>query len=374
MELYSERSNCIFCQSAQLKTQWETNYTIPLGCYVIPDISKECYSMPFNVLECEACHMVQTKYLGNQEIIYDYNANAHGTIRSTMNTKFADFVSSFQRSLSILEIGGGNGGLSELILEKNSNISYTIVDPTYSGSNENRTIIRNFIEQVPEETLATQSIIVMSHVFEHFYEPIKILELFEKYENIQYIYLNMPDLESYVTKDNYHVLNPEHIYYIEKNYLMALFEKYGFETQKYSYHENHSIFYEFKRMNPHHPPSYPLMNINATADIAGYFQRILDRIENINKVLDENKDVPFYIWPCSMHTIYLFALGLDESKVTAILDNSPHKIGQYLYGSKKQCISFQEIVESEDKAVILLNGGCYNEEIKNKEYPNKIFI
>ena len=369
MTHYTERTQCIFCDCDCFHTLWSTPKEISMGCYVIPDTSQECVFMPFQILECQACHTFQTKYLGDSKIIYDYNANAHGTIRSSMNEKFAAFVANNPRVSSIMEIGGGNGGLSELILEKRKDISYTIVDPTYSGSNENRTIVRSFFEDLPEESIQSDTI-VMSHVFEHFYHPNQILALFQKQSCIQHIYLNMPDLMNYIRQDNYHVLNPEHIYYVENEFLMGMFEKYGFETHKYSFHENHSVFYEFSRMQNVHPPSYPLIQQTASEEVPLFFERIEERIQKINEVLEQHPEKPFYIWPCSMHTIYLFAMGLNPDKVTAILDNAPHKIGQYLYGSKKPCLSFQSILDGQEESIVLLNGGCYNSEIKKENYTH----
>ena len=66
-----------------------------------------------------------------------------------------------------------------------------------------------------------------------------------------------------------------------------------------------------------------------------------------------------------MHTNYLFALGLDKSKIYGILDNAPHKIGKYLYGTDLKCLSFNDIIETTEDIVIILNGGCYNKEILN---------
>lgn len=331
--------------------------------------------MPFQVMDCQDCHTHQLRYFGNPDIIYNYEANSHGSIRSSMNEVFSKFVTEDPSISSILEIGAGHGDLADQILSINCNLSYTIVDPTYSGSESQRTIIRSFIELVPRESIQVDTI-VMSHVFEHFYNPNMILKMFQEIPSIQTICLNMPDLDAYIQQENYHVLNPEHIYYIERNFLMALFEKHGFETQVYSFHENHSVFYRFRRFTPitsktcsslmsnPRPPSYSLKNIHATTQVYAFFEAIQTRIQIIQTELEKHPERPFYIWPCSMHTTYLLSLGLNPNRVTAILDNAPHKIGQYLYGFQKECQSFSSILETNEPIFILLNGGCYNAEIQ----------
>lgn len=373
MTHYIERTKCIFCDCDCFYNLWSIPKEISMGCYVIPDASQECISMPFQILECQACHTFQTKYLGDSKIIYDYNANAYGTIRSTMNERFSSFIVNNPRITSIMEIGGGNGELSELILEKRKELSYTIVDPIYSGSNQHCTILRSSLEELPKDSIQSDTI-VMSHVFEHFYHPNDILKIFQKQSCIQHIYLNMPDLMNYIRQDNYNVLNPEHIYYVENEFLMGLFEKYGFETSMYTSYENHYIFYHFSRMQTIHPPSYPLIQQAASKDVPLFFERIEKRIQQINNILEQHPEKPFYIWPCSMHTIYLFAMGLDSNKVTAIVDNDSHKIGQYLYGSKKPCLSFQSVLENPKESIVLLNGGCYNSEIQKENYDHILFI
>lgn len=377
--IFMERKTCIFCRDANLKPILGEGYTIPLGCYVVADPAHVCQSMPFNILECKSCHTFQTQYLGDPNIIYDYNANAFGTIRSTMNEKFADFIQSGlgekNQTHSLLEIGGGNGALSELVMERLSECSYTVVDPTYSGIETGRTIYRQFFETLVPEKIKAEALI-MSHVFEHFYEPLNIMETLKKCSALKQVYLNFPDLESYIRMDNYHVLNPEHIFYVENEFIIRLFEKFGFKFVKMDYHEKHSVFFEFERYTEADNMfvSLPLLNRYAHWDVPAYINRIFKRIDAIYEALKQSPGATFYIWPCSMHTTYLIAFGLDERMVKAVLDNAPHKIGKYLYGSKKKCIALQEVLESPEEAIILLNGGCYNAEITNLSYPNKKFI
>lgn len=375
MNIYKERETCMFCYDKQLTPLWKKSFEIPLGCYVIPDINKQCYTMPFNILKCEACKSYQTQFLGNVDIIYDYNANSHGTIRSSMDELFASFIIKNQNIKSIVEIGGGNGGLSDIILEKQNSITYTVVDPTYSGNKKNKTIKNTYFENIPDNEI-TADTIVMSHVFEHFYEPAKIMKRFKDISSIQHIFLNFPDLESYIKDDNYHVLNPEHIFYVENNFIVCLYENYGFQLKNIYYHQKHSVFFEFERCNTiNNLNLLTLINENSIAEVSGFFDRIFDRIDMINSVIAKYPNKSVYIWPCSMHTIYLFALGLNPDKIEAILDNAPHKIGQYLYGYKKKCIPFKDILEDTTKeSIVILNGGCYNQEIINKCYKHILFI
>ena len=59
-----------------------------------------------------------------------------------------------------------------------------------------------------------------------------------------------------------------------------------------------------------------------------------------------------------------------RKNITFVLDNSPHKIGKYLYGYNLYCKSFKEITESDNKKIIILAGGLYNKEIIDSERSN----
>lgn len=372
MSNYIERTECLFCKCKNLIPLWNKSYEIALGCYAIEDSTQETYTMPFNILKCCDCLTYQTQYLGNPDIIYNYEARFHGSIRSTMNKLFSEFILENKSIQHILEIGAGNGSISEYILEKN-NIQYTIVDPTYSGSKENRTIHNCFIEDFKDPILADT--IVMSHVFEHFYDPIKIMEdLFQKNNSIQQVYLNFPDLENYILEGNYHVLNPEHIFYAEHNFIIDLFKKYGFNIHRIYSHEHHSIFFEFIRSKDK-IDTLKLVNKHSQHDVPLYFNTIFKRIDYFHSIINQYPSHKVYIWPCSMHTTYLFALGFDQTRITAILDNAPHKIGKYLYGTKLKCLSMQEFINNtKEDCIIILNGGCYNKEVANTIQKENIFI
>ena len=368
-DIYTEVSKCLFCNSTTLITLFEQNYTIPLGCYCIEKDTK-CDYMPFNILQCEKCRTFQTKYLGNRNIIYNYNANSYGIIRSTMNSKFSDFITSNKNINSIIEIGGGNGELSDIIIKTQNNIKYTIVDPSYSGTNINKKIINNFYEN--NELYIDGDTIVMSHVFEHFYEPLKILEKFNNNKSIKYIYLNFPDLEKCISDNNYHVLNPEHIYYVENNFIEDLFKNYGFIQSRRHYHMDHSVFFEFERIPEINVDNF-IYNKMSLISVPIFLREIINRVDNIKEII-KNTSKPVYIWPCSMHTVYLSSFGLNTNDIVGVLDNSPHKIGKYLYGTNLLCSSFDEKINSNEKCIIILNGGCYNSEIKSNGNNNVQYI
>jgi hypothetical protein len=364
---YIIRTECIFCKSRKLADMLTKNYSFPIGNYVVASPERDFVFIPYNVQYCDECGTVQTKYIGDLNLIYENNfAGAYGSIRNTMNDLFANFILEISTVQGILEIGAGNGSLSESILEKKT-IEYTIVDPSYNGPKERRQILPFFFEDAPIPS--TCNTVVMSHVFEHFYDPIQIIKKLQKTQTIEHIYISFPDLEAFIHQNIYHVLNPEHTFYVENQFIIDTFKQYGFDLQKTYSHKNHSIFFHFTRGSLPESPSIS-KNKSTKKDVELFFKRVFSNIDAVNKSLEKNASSAF-VWPCSMHTLFCFSLGLNQEKISCVLDNSPLKIDNYLYGYKYKCISFADTIQSSQKKIILLTGGCYNTEVKEQIEQNK---
>jgi hypothetical protein len=372
--IFTERKVCIICKSALLNDIFDVNYTFPIGNFTVNSPDHECYFIPYNVQICGVCKTVQTKYLGDLNLIYENNfAGSFGTIRTTLNNKFADFILENDEINGIIEIGAGNGSLSESILDKRSFI-YNIIDPSYSGPKINRIVHDCYFEDFQKET--TINTIIMSQVFEHFYDPVNIIEKIKSLSTIDYIYISWPNLESFIKNGVYHVLNPEHIYYIENQFLIDLFKYFNYTLGRVYYHTTHSVFFEFKKESFQTENQIFPTNKNTANDTKLFFSRILNNIQEANTLIRKTSD-PVYIWPCSMHTLFCLSLGLESNLILNVLDNSTFKIGRYLYGFKHKCIEFTKTTTTPDKKIIVITGGCYNSEIiddLSKNTSNTIVI
>ena len=372
--MFTKRNLCIICKSSNIEDIFDKEYNFPIGNFVVDSLDRDFHFIPYNLQVCIDCKTVQTKYLGDLNLIYENNfAGAFGSIRTTLNDTFADFILENKKVNGILEIGAGNGSLSESILEKQS-IEYVIVDPSYSGLRCNRSINDCFFEDFQEVT--STNTIVMSQVFEHFYDPVSIIKKIKTIDTAQYIYISWPNLESFIKTGVYHVLNPEHIYYIENQFVIDLFKYYNFSLGRIHYQANHSVFFEFiKESSTQFNQNFPT-NKNTLEDTKKYISSVIDNITHANKMIS-NISYPVYIWPCSMHTLFCMTIGLNYKAIHNVLDNSPFKIGKYLYGFKHKCISFKETIDSIDKKCIIITGGCYNSEVINdlsKNPQNTIVI
>lgn len=359
-----------------MTTMFQSDYVFPLGNFVGNTPDREFHFIPYNILTCTSCKTTQTKYIGDLNLIYENNfAGAYGTIRNTLNETFADFILENKQVSGVLEVGAGNGSLSQSILDRQK-LEYKIVDPSYAGPTENRQVESCYFEKYTEKSENTVNTLVMSQVFEHFYDPCAILDKIQKTPSIEYVYVSWPNLEAFIKNGVYHVLNPEHTFYIENDFLIELFKVYNFTLEKSYFHMNHSVFFGFKRSEQMENKLLPLpKNKSADEDTKLFFEKAITNIEAANAALEPNTAA--YIWPCSMHTLFCMSLGLNKQFINNVLDNSPLKINKYLYGYKHKCLAFQPMIESSNEKIILLSGGCYNSEIEEqvRQNPsNKVFI
>lgn len=323
-------------------------------------------SIPFNVCLCNKCSTPQLKYLGIPSEVYKHN-HADGT-GETMNLLHKENLSLVNKYISnidnIIEIGSSKGLLADMILSEND-LKYYVIDPAYFGDISNKIIIEDFYENVNDSELDANTIIC-SHVFEHFYKPMDILSKVSSNANIENFFLVFPDLEYYIKNDIHHVLNTEHTFYIDNSSLISLFKSNGFDLVERRNFRNHSVLLYFKRAYRENTKYQPANNSNLQL-VHNYYKSIFDLVDRFNGAILDNKDRDIYLWPASIHSLYLSTFGLEFSKLRGLLDNSPNKINKKMYGTNLEVFNFKEIVDKKDQNVfIILNGGVFNSEVEKQ--------
>ena len=356
--IYTVRKACIFCENSAVENIFREDKRIAISNSLFQTKS-DGYFIPYNVQHCKLCGGYQTAYLGDLELIYSNNhIDNFGTLKSRMHDFFGDFICKNKKIINSVEIGACHDYLSRFILSKSPKNNVHIIDPYFTGNTTGLTLQSTYLENTDLEKLPVNTLI-MSSIFEHFYNPLQILKKFQNAANIQYIYLNHPDMEYAIKNDIYINLTTEHTFYLEKDFLVALFEQHNFTLTNQDSFEHHTLCLEFTRS---HAPR-KLTNIsNKTSfkDVKNYYMRIDQKIKNMNTFMEENPQFDFYVWPASMHLTPLFTQGLHTQKLKGLLDNSPNKIGKYFYGYNLQCFSFTEVVNRKDPNICIFLGGSPN--------------
>lgn len=367
MSTYKINNICIFCNNILNETYFEKDYTNYVAHYHVNINSNinEHIKIPFNIYICSKCKTVQNKYLGDLSEIYKINhADSTGITMINLHKINKDLIVKYKNNITnIIEIGSSKGVLADNILEE-LNLQYYIIEPSFFGDRTNKIIIDDYYENVDDNNIDANTIII-SHVFEHFYEPNKILEKIYNNKKIKNFFLVFPDLEYYINNNILHVLNTEHIYYIDNDFLIKVLESYGFNLIEKEYYNGHSVLFYFNRNEFIEKKEINIINKNYSLDL--YYNNIFNNIKLIKDLLDKNKNCKKYIWPASIHSLYLFIFGLDEKILDGMLDNSLNKIGNKMYGTNLHIFSFNKIIEENNKNIfIIINGGVFNIEIEEK--------
>lgn len=367
--MYQERTKCIFCSSSDLTDVIDSHVSIPQGMFMCEDKQYDAMWMPYNILFCPSCKTFQNKYLADIEVLYSAQHVAPiGNIRRTMDIMFSEMVNANPFVNGIIEIGGGQGYLADLLVADNKiQGNYHIVDPMYKGSRENRIVIDAFVESVPIHTINANTII-MSHFLEHLYTPKETLQKI-LHNGIEHVFVCHPDFDDYtgVYPLTYNVLHCEHTFYIDNDFLVALIESYGYVKIQERKHMGYAIMYEFTRGEKCDHRMDPLCNLKTESGMQRYLIDVREKVQKINATLEacHESDTDVYIWPSSIHTLTLFYHGLNHKALKGVLDNSESKIGKFMYGYNTECISFNSVINSSQKVIVFLNGGCYNKDVEN---------
>lgn len=357
--IYTTRTTCIFCKNSDLELIYKDDKKSTIS-YGLEKEKFNGYYIPYNIQKCKKCYTFQIKYLGNINMVYSNNhIDTYGSVKTRMHNEFSNFITKNNNIENIIEIGACTCILSNKILSNtNKKHKINIIDPSFIGNSNELNIINNYIEN-EDITKIKANTIIMSSVFEHFYEPLNILEKLKKSKNIKYIYLNHPDLEYSIENNLYINLTVEHTFYIENNFLIGLFNKYGFKLKEQLSFENHTIMLQFERTT-NIEYNTEIININSNINVTRYLSILNEKVNKINQYIKNNIDKKYYLWPASMHLAPLLINGLQINLIEGMLDNSPNKIGKYFYGYNLKCYSFEEILNKNDDNICIFLGGSTN--------------
>lgn len=363
MPTFTLRRFCLICNSSNVTEIFETDKktTISFSMYDTP--YSEPNFLPYNVLCCLDCKTYQTKYLGDLSLIYaDNHVDSFGSVKRNMHTRFTDFIKKNADITGVLEVGPSTDALANEILSAiNLDIPYSVVDPGFRGDRSKIKVYDSFIEDVNLDTVDGNTII-MSNLFEHLYHPMIVLDKIQRSSKNKYIYLNHPNFDHASTHDMHNILNIEHIFYIDNEFVVKIFKNFGYTCVEEETYETHTLFFKFERT--HEPEPLAIVNTRADIDVTGYFERARAKVDALNTILNRSEKV--YMWPASAHTAILFTYGVEYKKMAGLLDNSPAKIGKFLYGYNLECFGFKDTLASCDENTTIILGGsdCYLAELE----------
>jgi len=351
------RTHCIICNGDISFLYRFDNFPIYMGISSGIDEYKDQ-----NWYICKQCGTIQLKDLISLEKLYSVPHNpAIGQTWQRHNRNFADYITKYGKK-SILEIGGGNCKIADNVLSNNSSIKYTIYDKhAYKNTRNGVIFIDKFYN--PDEILDNEiyDTIVMSHVFEHIYDPNLYLQSFNKNLNVGgRVIFSIPNITKILEDKFTNGLNFEHTYQIDNKILRYLMTKNGFKeisVYDYSSHNIFAVFEKVSNMNISCKLNCFDQNMSIWKDFINYHTKTTKILRGLIKPYN-NK----FLFGCHVFSQYLLHFGLDENSFNGIIDNDPNKHGHRLYGTNLKTYP-ANIIEGMNSVAVIVKAGLYSKEI-----------
>jgi hypothetical protein len=354
------RNNCVVCDGCQFKDIYKkTQYPI---VFTPPSIDKNVEDDEYEDLHfigCVQCGCVQTKVLIDQVKLYKdaYNITYNYPTMQRHHHGFADFIIKNIINDKIIEIGGSNGALVKIIQEK-KRFDYSILDLCDRAPDVPDV---NFINANCETyNFKENNTVILSHVFEHLYNPLKFVENLKR-NNINQVIISNPDFDSLLDKNDISFINFEHTYYCNTLHLDHIMKQYGYYRNDILNCENWAVFYSYVRdINETMRDNDVTKNVYLLDKLLKYF---LSRESKISRIKIDNNHKTFI---CTAghygQMVYTFLDANTKQSIVGFLDGDPFKIGKRVYGTEHSTYEKSKINEYVNVNVILC-AGRYRDEI-----------
>lgn len=353
------RSKCVVCFSNKVEGLIEfKKYPIKFMTTKESDSISDIY-INQELLKCVECGCVQLKYLVEPELLYDLPHNTSGSkVWDKHIMLLTDLILKETSNIinkEIVEIGGSSGILANSILTNESNIDYMILDLCNNPNIKNIKFIEGNCETY---NFNTDSIIVMSHVFEHLYEPRIFIENLKK-NKVKNIFISIPNMRAQIKNNIHPVIYQEHTYLCEEIDIEYMFNIYKYKLNKKIIYDIHAILFHF------------ILDEDINYIITKNSN--LERIDTIKKMYDNKSKIinnikleeKYYIIPASFSGQLIYYNLCDKYKrnILGFLDNDKGKKDKRFYGTNSYIYSMEKVKEYNDNLTILIHNGAYINEI-----------
>jgi hypothetical protein len=273
-----------------------------------------------------------------QNILYEnsHNGTTHSGTWYRHNKEFSEFIK-FDATSNVIEVGG----TGTLLLE----VDHKILDIVDNG-------MKNYIQGNCEDfDFGETDVIIMSHVFEHLYNPSEFIKNCYKY-NVGNIFISHPVMSGTSPIIPIHT---EHTYFADELDVIHLFEKNNYRTAGIKNFENHSLFFHFKCETGSFPTDDTFLRPERSEEILFNFEKRRNLIEAVD-IDDET-----YIMPAG-HFGQIVYYYLKNKKIKGFIDNDSNKQNKRVYGTPLMTFSLTEV----NPKNIILYAGAYSTEIREQ--------
>lgn len=302
------RNTCVLCDSKLNEITTIQNYKYL--CVDKPDINNV---WDMKIGSCEKCFSVQLMTLLDPNILYGptyFQPLNDSYIWVQHNLSFINFIVNNLPFLPIIEIGSSSFCLGKHLIHYYKD--YTVFD--YCLNCEKRPDVKYIEGNCEIYDFPENSNIIMSHVFEHLYEPKKFIKNCKK-NKVKNILISIPKMNN----DRFNV-NEQHTFLYNENDIEHIFSLFNYKLIK------HDSF---------------ISSDNSFESLYFYFQLSESELSHVSQI-DENRHnysvnflteqitiEPSYICPTSSSTIFLYNKIKNKENIIGCLDKNEKKTGKY---------------------------------------------
>lgn len=364
-----KRNNCVITGSENFESLYIfKNFPVFMGC---TEKSKE-YDIKSDMewIFFKESGMIQLKEPLPLEVVYSefHNSGCVGSLWELHHFEFAKFISKSNPE-TVLEIGGGHGILS-LNYDKIGKTNWTIIEPNPTPlENVNANFIKGFFDKDFKTDISFDAV-VHSHVFEHLYDPKTFIEdISNILEEGKHLIFSIPNMNEMLKRKYTNFLNFEHTYFLSEEFVTYFLTNNNFEiVEKKYFKEDHSIFFRAKKNSKIKKTPLGQEALKNKSLFFEYIKHHLELVKQLNETINKlNSEV--YLFGAHVFSQYLISFGLEESKISFILDNDPVKQGKRLYGTNLK-VKSPKVLSKEKRPIVILRAGVYNDEIKKDILEN----
>jgi len=359
MYMFTKRISCVLCQSHIFEDFYNLK-NFPILHSMVTTNEKDDIYMDYEWKICKLCRCVQLINLIDPTILYsDDNKLLLTPLWVNHHNEFTNFINNSINIISICEIGGGSNPLYSFF--KNNNLKYTILD--IYETNKKIDNINYQIGNCENFTDYKDDSVLISHTFEHLYNPHNFLKSISK-SSVKNLFISIPNFNAYLkNKTSILFINNQHTFYYEKENIKSLFEMYGFIQLNVINFKDHSLFFHFQKSNSIIP--YQIKPINVEKELFNHFNSILLNIQKFKL------DKPFYIMPSYMYGQIVYNFLNNKKHILGFIDNDINKCNKRIYGTSVLTFEPSILSSNECNDILIVKTPYFDEMYKQVKNINK---
>ena len=361
-----ERNLCVFTDSDDLELLYTfKNMPIYCGHAGTNSCAKQDIFLDMSVWISRRSGSIQINPLVPLDILYQKQHNdSPGALWTEHHRKLSYFIEKYKPQ-KVLEIGAGTGKLSKIYLSRNPECEWTTIEMN-AELLKNRTDIKVIegkytVDKIPKDI----DLVVHSHFLEHLYEPLKFLKELSQATPVDTLQIfSIPNHLHWLKNCYGNTIFFEHTYYLDDIFVERFLLCAGHSIIEKNEFQKHSVFYASKNNKQIKEYQWPTRYEENKKIYNNYIKYLTNNLERVNKIISTT-DKKVFLFGAHIFSQIMFVMGIPESRVEAILDNSKAKVGNRLYGTSK-LVKHPEVLEKTAKPLVILFAGSYTKEISEQ--------